>query len=283
MSSSFKFPVPVSRGWATATSIADSSNIEFHELSDALGVHKISQGTSHRVVEAPEKDSTQAWEAFYPEGSINPSGVVRGGFGFYLDGPSSFSGDFQKAQHVVAAYSVMFQDGWEFNKGGKLPGIYGGHDNFAYGCTGGRQSDRCSCFNLRLMWRKSGVGELYAYLPDHPSNKENLEKVPPFSEQNPDYGFSVGRGAFKFRVGKWNQVVQRVKLNDVGSENGEIEIWIDGVSVISVGGIVLRVDSQSCVHGIHFQTFFGGHTPDWASPRDQTAWFCDIAAGVVAP
>lgn len=41
---------------------------------------------------------------------------------------------------------------------------------------------------------------------------------------------------------------------------GEIEVYIDGRSVIRAVGLILR-DSEaptSCVQGMHFQTFFGG-------------------------
>ena len=29
----------------------------------------------------------------------------------------------------------------------------GGIGDTAYGCSGGRQNDRCKCFDIRLMWR----------------------------------------------------------------------------------------------------------------------------------
>jgi len=29
--------------------------------------------------------------------------------------------------------------------------------------------------------------------------------------------------------------------------------------------------------GLFFSTFFGGHDPDWASPRDQYVWFSSFA------
>jgi hypothetical protein len=39
---------------------------------------------------------------------------------------------------------------------------------------------------------------------------------------------------------------------------GKIELFIDGKSVISVDGLLLRDSRASYVQGIHFQTFFGG-------------------------
>ena len=39
---------------------------------------------------------------------------------------------------------------------------------------------------------------------------------------------------------------------------GELELWIDGRSVISVRGLIYRENAASKVQGAHFQTFFGG-------------------------
>ena len=70
--------------------------------------------------------------------------------------------------------------------------------------------------------RPKSVGELYTYIPPTPRNAYQLSRVPPFSKENSDYGFSVGRGSFHLdhAVGRWMSVAFRVKLNDIGEENG---------------------------------------------------------------
>ncbi|KAJ7464742.1 polysaccharide lyase family 14 protein [Mycena galericulata] len=273
-----------------------------------LGVHYVESRTSHPLVIPPYVESelamdgtnsemltnmseftadwvapSLAWEAFYPNGSINPSGSIAGGFGFYLFGPPSFASRLEGATHVILSYRMMLQNDWEWVKGGKLPGIFGGEGNFSYACTGGRQENRSQCFNIRPMWRSKGQGELYTYLPLTPSNRERLLAVPPLSEQNAQYGLSVGRNAFQFdpAVGKWISLAFRVKLNAVGSEDGELELWVDGKSVINVSGLTFRNSEQSRIKGGHFQTFFGGHTDDWASPKDQRAWFADLSGVII--
>jgi hypothetical protein len=116
----------------------------------------------------------------------------------------------------------------------------GGVGELSYGCTGGRQEERCKCFNLRPMWRcitvtlsrfelrlpgcrPQSVGELYAYLPLTQGNSSRLLAVPPASKANADYGFSVGRGSFHLgiAVGQWVTIAFRIKLNDHGAENGD--------------------------------------------------------------
>ncbi len=78
----------------------------------------------------------------------------------------------------------------------------------------------------RLFSRKDGLGELYTYLPLVEENSEVLKNIPPLSIPNQDYGFSVGRGSFNWEgaVGKWVAVACRIKLNDIGSFNGNLII-----------------------------------------------------------
>ena len=153
------------------------------------------------------------------------------------------------------------------------------------------------------MWRQNGLGELYAYLPQIPSNTVAFANTPPKTVSNPAYGDSVGRGAFTWATGAWTRVAQRVKLNDIGSANGEIEVYANGQSVIKVSGLTFRTDPSSLVRGAQIQTFFGGtfmsyrhavwvmltqialligHTAIWASPKTQRAYFKDFSAAVIA-
>ncbi|KAI0915374.1 hypothetical protein AcV5_003865 [Taiwanofungus camphoratus] len=284
-------------GFTTAPPVRAPSPIAIVPLSDHdLGVHKLSSRTRHPLAAPPapsapppDPDSSPAiaWEAAFPRGSLNPANASAppGGFGFYLRGPPAFAAQLARAEEVLMGYAVMFEDGWAWGRGGKLPGIYGGAGEAAYGCAGGRQSHRDACFDLRLMWRADGAGELYAYLPQLPSNTARLAAVPPLSVAHADYGFSVGRGAWRFSAGRWHAVAQRVRLNAPGRADGEVEVFIDGASVLCATGLVLRADAapRARVHGLHFQTFFGGHTPEWAAPQDQRAWFAHVSGALLRP
>lgn len=67
----------------------------------------------------------------YPAGSRNPgaSGLVIGGLGIYALTPI----DFSQQRSISLSYKVFFPAGFNFVKGGKLPGLYGGHPS----CSGG--------------------------------------------------------------------------------------------------------------------------------------------------
>lgn len=136
----------------------------------------------------------------------------------------------------------------------------GNSEEEAVGCSGGRRS--FACFSARLMWRGEGQGEFYTYLPPYTDPRFAVNKkqcsVAPQSDCNPTYGASVGRGAFKFTPGQWTTVSERVRLNDVGKANGELELFVGGKSVISVNGLILRDSAAGKMRGIQMQTFFGG-------------------------
>ena len=60
-------------------------------------------------------------KAHYPKGSYKPSVAPCGGCGFYAPGPSSV--DLTTAKEVLFSYSIYFPSGFQFVKGGKLPGL----------------------------------------------------------------------------------------------------------------------------------------------------------------
>lgn len=39
---------------------------------------------------------------------------------------------------------------------------------------------------------------------------------------------------------------------------GEVQLWVNGKSVIEITGLILREDEALHIKGMHFQTFFGG-------------------------
>ncbi|KAI0034992.1 hypothetical protein K488DRAFT_76891 [Vararia minispora EC-137] len=249
-------------------------------LSDAtLRPQAVMSSLSHAYVQSPGANSRLAMRAHYPAGSVALGHGKPGGISFYAPGPASV--DWTNAKEVTFGYSVMFGSGFDFNLGGKLPGLYGGVDaNTARSCSGGRRDP--SCWSTRLMFRQNGQGELYTYIPYSASYPANLAQCAQnaHSDCTNAYGASVGRGAFSFVPGEWTQVAMRLRLNDAGSANGEIEVWAAGVSVISATGLVISPyagGQRSVFRGIMMQTFFGGHEAQWASPKDQDAYFADFS------
>ncbi|KAJ7577462.1 polysaccharide lyase family 14 protein [Mycena floridula] len=270
------FPVSdASNQWTTAPGADDAL-----PLSDStFRPTKVLKALTHSYVAAP--DGKKSMKAHYPKGSYNFQHEPLGGFSFYAPGPDSL--DLIKAKEATFGYSVYFPSGFDFQKGGKLPGLYGGDsEDIATGCSGGRRDVRC--FSARLMFRTDGAGELYTYLPDYEvagfeANKK-VCNVAPESDCNPTYGASVGRGSFKFATGAWTTVSQRVRLNDAGQANGQLQLFVNGKSVINVSGLKITDSSAGRLRGMQMQTFFGGSTFDFASPQDQDAYFSDFSVAI---
>lgn len=201
-------------------------------------------------------DGSYALIANYPAGTVKLSAPGHG-YSFYSSGDNDGI-EITGAKEVVFSYSVMFQAGFQFNKGGKLPGLYGGTSlDMAKSCSGGRQNDRDDCFSARLMWRTNGMGEIYNYLPSAAYDNGGYCSTPPMSVCDPTYGESIARGAFTWSSdGSWDTVAIRLKLNDANVANGEQEVFINGKSVISLKDLMISVNSETKIYGIMAQTFF---------------------------
>lgn len=183
----------------------------------------------------------------YPAGTSSPSDADDGGAGFYARAEA-----LGHAERACLSYKVRFESGFDFVKGGKLPGLYGGDAP-----SGGDDVDGENGFSMRLMWREQGQGELYPYVV-------GLE------------GVSVGRGAWTFPSGEWVSVEQELILNEPGQANGVARLWIDGRAVLEQRDIVYRTTGDVTIDGLMFSTFFGGNGKEWRTPRDQHADFADF-------
>ncbi|KAI0685157.1 hypothetical protein BC835DRAFT_1290930 [Cytidiella melzeri] len=266
------FPVsPQLQYWTTSTSISGAL-----PLSDAtFRPHNEITALPHPYVDAP--DGELSMQAFFPAGSYNFQNTPQGGFSFYAPGPASV--DLTTAKEATFGYTAYFPAGFDFVQGGKVPGLCKlSFSHEALSCSGGRRDD--GCWSSRLMWRTDGAGELYTYLPPDFTQNQVVCSIPPFSTCNDVYGASIGRGSFDWATGGRTTVAQRVRLNDDGQANGELQLFVDGESVINVGGLVISNSSSGRIRGMQFQTFFGGSDPSWATPIDQFVWFSDFSVAI---
>jgi len=224
-------------------------------LSAAFGGVGVSYGTQNVILWA----SGDGIDVVYPAGSYKPSASPQGGFGLFTSHKVSNT--------AVFKYEVKFPAGYNFVKGGKLPGLYGGKRS----CTGGDPAT--DCFSTRLMWREDGKGELYLYA-NRDAQDQTICSTPP-NYCNPEFGWSLNKGAFTFQRDAWTQVEQRVTLNTPGVRNGIISIKINGKEVIRYNNIVFRIAQypNMQIDGIDVETFFGGGSPDWATPTRQITKF----------
>ncbi|WP_232667380.1 polysaccharide lyase [Pseudonocardia sp. TRM90224] len=207
------------------------------------------------LLDEPGAPGGRVLRVAYPAGSASRSaGGPEGGLQAYLQlagGP---------AETAELEYSVRFPAGFDFVKGGKLPGFYGGT------VTGGREiPDGTDGLSTRYMWRADGAGEVYAYLPS-----------------SEEHGTSLGRGCWSFTPGEWTTMRQRVQLNTPGGKDGRVTVWQDGRQVLDVTGLEFRSAADLRIDGLFFSTFFGGSDSSWASPVDQYTDFAGFRLSVPA-
>ncbi|KAG0331147.1 hypothetical protein BG004_001801 [Podila humilis] len=216
--------------------------------------------------------SNQVLRLVYPKGSYAPSMGITGGAQFYA-APFGTKTQYSK---MMVSYDVAFPNGFVWQNGGKLPGIYGGGPN--EGCSGGDQATGASCITMRMMWRNSGAGEVYAYVPADDSSKFCQT---PEVQCNDQYGKSIGRGLIYFRPGQWTRLDMIMSLNEpAGSQNGLLEVYMNGNKVVSLDNIPYRTTGMVGFQGIMFSSFFGGSDPSYATPVDTNIYFRNMQLSV---
>ena len=172
------------------------------------------------------------WRVHYPATSASPSltrqqGVPLGGMQFYATSTPP-----QTALQL--SYYVRFPRHFDFRRGGKLPGLFGGHVN-----TGRRIPDGTNGFSTRFMWRARGLGEVYAYLPT-----------------SIRHGTSLGKGNWSFRRGVWHHIRQVVILNEPHLDNGQLWVWLDQKLVLHQGRLRYRTTDKLKIEGTSIFHFF---------------------------
>lgn len=211
-----------------------------------------------QVIRDPSGKFSKVLRVHYPASSASPTVSRRdkaplGGAQFYANLRMS------PRNSLRLSYYVRFSDNFDFVKGGKLPGLFGG-----MGASGGNTPNGSDAFSTRFMWRRNGDGEVYAYLPT-----------------SSEYGTSIGRGRWRFQPGRWYRLEQEVRLNQPGKKNGRIRVWLDGRQVLDQSGLTFRTTEQLKLEGIFFSTFFGGNDRSWATRRNVYVDFADFSVRAV--
>ncbi|MBD2119897.1 MULTISPECIES: polysaccharide lyase [Trichocoleus] len=210
------------------------------------------------IIPDPTGKFSKVLRVNYPARSASPT-VARkykaplGGCQFLADL------NLQPRDTLRLSYYVRFSENFDYIRGGKLPGLFGGDSN-----SGGDTPDGTDGFSTRFMWRKNGAGELYAYLPT-----------------SDEYGTSIGRGQWRFKPGVWYRLEQEVVLNQPGQQDGRVRVWLDGQQVLDQEGLTFRSTDKLKIDGIFFSTFFGGNDPSWATRKDVYVDFADFAVAAV--
>ncbi|KAI8364976.1 hypothetical protein EDC96DRAFT_443728 [Choanephora cucurbitarum] len=224
-------------------------------------------------VKDPVTNNATVLQVKYPAGSYAPVGS-RTSTGT-VGGVEFFSTPEQGKMYNTAllSYDLAFDSNFNWVKGGKLPGIFGGPTS--EGCSGGEKATGSNCFSVRLMWRANGAGEAYAYIPTSDKLCNSKQVI-----CNSDYGTSFSRGVIQFSTNKWTRLEIYVKLNSGSNSNGILQVWQDGSLMINQQNIQFRSNDAIAVSSIMFSTFFGGGSLDYATSADTYTYFKNIQFSV---
>lgn len=220
-----------------------------------LSFYKINiTGNENIRVTQREKDKDTEIFVKYPKGSYDPGTMKK------LDlpvGGAVFRSPLETGETdcIFLYYTIQFTENFQFGRGGKLPGLYGGIP-----ISGGARPDGENGFTVRIKWDKDGYGSPYAYIP----------------EKKTSYGETFDSKAFLFTPGQKHKIIIFLKLNDPGKSNGVLNMWQDGVLKFTHTTIRYRNSENLKISGFLFSTFFGGHSPEDASPIDNSATFSEI-------
>lgn len=185
----------------------------------------------------------KALRVTYPAGQIGPA--ASGGL-FVVNLPPS--------DEYYLSYRVLFEDGFDFAKGGKIPGLSSGGAVF----SGGNIPDEGQGWSARMAWGGDRSLSLYLYWCGQASSQcgDTLHL----------------RKAF-LTPGVWHSIVQRVKINAPNQADAVIQVWFDGQLKFAKENFQLRSGDLGRADSFLFSTFPGGSTLDFAPAEDCHAQF----------
>lgn len=204
-----------------------------------------SLGQFHKRAAITAEPTGKSLRLTFPKGSLGPS---KGG--------GHFSERLAPHKAYRLSYRVVFEKGFDFRRGGKLPGLAGGKAN-----TGGKKATGDG-WSARYMWGEGGKLDLYLYHLD----------------QKTQYGDRFPLQA-KATPGQWITLSQVVQVNTPGKADGRIQVWLNEKLALDQKGLRLRgkVEPEvALVDQFMFSTFHGGSTRKWAPVRDCHTRFDDF-------
>lgn len=157
------------------------------------------------------------------------------------------------------SYRVKFDSGFDFVKGGKLPGLAGGT------VKSGRIPNGYDGWSARMMYWEKGKLSFYLYFPKQSTRwGERL------------YLKNQKNDTLQIDKGSWHQVTQHVKLNTPGKNDGILQAWFDGKEAFYSDTILFRKDKKVKTDRISYSVFMGGDDLSWAPANDQYICFDDF-------
>jgi hypothetical protein len=187
-----------------------------------------------------------------------------------LDGVGSIcTFDIPKGSEYEMSYKIKFDANFKWIRGGKC----GLGFRIGKGYTGCVSVDGGDGGSARVTW-------------GNPNKKDNSGTDNPYFspymyhfDKTQDCGDSFGLKSIKLEKNKWYTVYMRVKSNTPNNKDGQVEIKIDGVTLINKNDVrwtTVTTDDR-LIKRISWETFRGGKEDYWQSSTDDYIYYDDIS------
>lgn len=175
-------------------------------------------------------------------------------YGWLTSGAHLFSNIVPRDSYTLE-YDVRFGEadgsGFDFRRGGKLPGLSGGIS------TSGGRKPQGDGWTVRYMWREEGALVIYVYHLDMQGK----------------YGDDLLLN-FKAVAGQWYRLKMQVQLNSADEKkDGLIKVWVDDKLVLEKNDLRFRKGTQAPIEHFFFAHFWGGQDPSWAPQVTSSTYF----------
>jgi hypothetical protein len=185
--------------------------------------------------------------------------------GSYRDYPAgnngivSFIALKREVDNACVSYDIKFDGTFDWSLGGKLPGLQGTAPGVSVGTPTGGGYPGDKGWSSRGMW----LGPR-AYSWAGPTNMAVSYVYGPRQESY--YGDNE-QWKKAFVAGRWHTVKQCHTMNTVGSANGRLQAWMDGVQVLDIDDHVYRTRNDVHIKHLNWSIFRGGGSREWSGSR----------------
>jgi hypothetical protein len=181
------------------------------------------------------KDGPVAMQVTLPKDAAR----TKGGMSFPWE-PNSLAGK----THACLTYQVQFPAGFDFQRGGRLPGLGGG-----IGGVAGNDA-----FAAPVVWRNNGTGGSVVRFA-----KEGTSPiVVPETQDTP------------FAKGRWIKIEQEIVLNAPKAADGIVRVWADGVLVAERKDVVYRSKAETALTTVRADVHYADSSAGAA--KDANIW-----------
>ena len=185
----------------------------------------------------------------------------------------------QGYEDLTMEYRVKFGAGFDFVRGGKLPGLVGGEAN-----TGGDKPDGTDGWSARMHWRTGGSSGSQLS-----SDKANISQYLYHVDQPTDFGEDfrwddAPSGDWsELESDRWYHIKNRIVMNTPGQNDGIVQAWLDDELVLDLNNIRFRDVANLQIDKFYFSTFFGGSGDQWSTTDNEIAYFDDFRITTSVP